>query len=112
MVCVRRFFRIVRIAVTALSLVICVATAGLWVRSFLAADYVRCLRPSGWSPFAISDRGSIQLKIVVYSHPPARVSWGHGSEQGDYRWNIDLDMGRGIERWERGGRRVAFFETS
>lgn len=83
-------------AMTALSLLLCVATAGLWVRSYRRADFACYQRRLGASPYLLTWQGMIQIKLVTCSHE-RRTGWEHFS--GD-EWGIIIDYGRGVHRWE------------
>jgi hypothetical protein len=101
---VRRFLRILFNAATVLSLVLCVATAALWVRSYWRLDtfaWTRPPRPGAESLFVYLDSGSGGMMTGI-----GLLSYGWASEQpSGWDWRRDDHRpvsyagGRTANRW-------------
>ena len=51
---------------TALSLLLCVAVCGLWVRSYLGPDYVHYTSPRQWCLSVISGHGTLDILYIPH----------------------------------------------
>jgi hypothetical protein len=73
---VKRLRRIILNALTVLSLLLCVATTGLWVRSYRAYDEIGFAKGDRWSAMVASSRGGILCGFRgTYSEPVEQHGW-------------------------------------
>ena len=77
----KRLRRITFNALTALSLVLCLATAGVWVRSHWIVDSLQWYRGDHYTrvwhsnPAAIANRGTLTVGVVGTSNPSHAFLW-------------------------------------
>jgi hypothetical protein len=96
---VRRLLRDVHTALTALSLLLCLATAGDWVNSYRRYWFVGRETESGLNEVG-SDWGGLYLLRVTTNLTRPGVSYGYDPQ--DYRGSDVLERGFGAtrERWK------------
>jgi len=92
-----RFLRLLGNAATAICLAVCLAITAFWILSYWRVEYLYYQPVSGFSPRVVSERGSIQWKLVDYFYPVRATGWGHFSTS-----YPRFDFGRGDDRWDEG----------
>jgi hypothetical protein len=77
---VRRMRRIILNALTVLSLLLCVATAGLWVRSYFVSDVLHRVH-NGRAILLRSGLGQFSGDFTVFEEPTSEQQfyWGHSA---------------------------------